>query len=135
MLNREDKVVGYLRRGGFGYTINQSLGMGYVDLKDKPKGIHRTGDGSLGLYFWSRKFIFARCIKRDSCCCCCCDFNAPFSKYLFIDSIKWKIIMWHQIFYPILQLLGKKNFPDKSCPVSGFAPEWPFFVISNIRPL
>ena len=45
MLNREDKVVGYLRRGGFGYTINQSLGMGYVDLKDKPKGIHRAGDG------------------------------------------------------------------------------------------
>ena len=35
---RNGQVVGYLRRGGFGYTINQGLGTGYVDLKAKPEG-------------------------------------------------------------------------------------------------
>ena len=38
LVNRNGKVVGYLRRGGFGYTINKSLGIGYVDLKDKHEG-------------------------------------------------------------------------------------------------
>ena len=37
-LFRNGQVVGYLRRGGFGYTINQGLGTGYVDLKAKPEG-------------------------------------------------------------------------------------------------
>ena len=36
--HRNDKVVGYLRRGGSGYSINRSLGMGYVDLKYKAEG-------------------------------------------------------------------------------------------------
>ena len=38
LLLRNGQVVGYLRRGGFGYTINQGLGTGYVDLKAKPDG-------------------------------------------------------------------------------------------------
>ena len=37
-LQRNGQVVGYLRRGGFGYTINQGIGTGYVDLKAKPEG-------------------------------------------------------------------------------------------------
>ena len=36
--HRNNKVVGYLRRGGTGYSINRSLGMGYVDLKYKTEG-------------------------------------------------------------------------------------------------
>ena len=34
---RNGNVVGYLRRGGFGYSIQCGLGTGYVALKDKPK--------------------------------------------------------------------------------------------------
>ena len=30
--------MGYLKRGGFGYTINKSLGTGYVDLQGLDKG-------------------------------------------------------------------------------------------------
>ena len=37
-LQRNGQVVGYLRRGGFGYTINQGIGTGYVDLKAKLEG-------------------------------------------------------------------------------------------------
>ena len=37
-LQRNGQVVGYLRRGGFGYTKNQGIGTGYVDLKAKPEG-------------------------------------------------------------------------------------------------
>ena len=32
---RNGSAVGYLRRGGFGYSINKSLGTGYVDLEKK----------------------------------------------------------------------------------------------------
>ena len=34
-ISRNGMAVGYLSRGGFGYTINKSLGTGYVDLKGK----------------------------------------------------------------------------------------------------
>jgi len=30
---RNGNAVGYLSRGGFGYSINKSLGTGYVDLQ------------------------------------------------------------------------------------------------------
>ena len=33
---RNGEAVGYLRRGGFGYTINKGIGTGYVILKAKP---------------------------------------------------------------------------------------------------
>lgn len=35
VIYRNGKIVGYLRRAGFGYTINKSLGTGYVSLEEK----------------------------------------------------------------------------------------------------
>jgi len=35
IIHRNGNAVGYLSRGGFGYSINKSLGTGYVDLQSK----------------------------------------------------------------------------------------------------
>lgn len=38
VIYRNGELVGFLRRGSFGYTLNKAIGTGYVDFKGKPEG-------------------------------------------------------------------------------------------------